>query len=274
MTTDALDAAPDTLLFAHPCPADLAGQVVSIVGYRERGRRLRNQVEMAPLVVPLVISFAGPFEIALGRAPGRDDRYASFTSGLYPGHVLISSNGDAECVQVDFTPQGARRFFGLPMHLIAQRMVQTDDMGDRDLALLCRQLGEDTSWDRRFARVTAFLRRRLGTARPTDPAIGWAYDRILKSGGRLRVADLARQLEWSRKHLAARFHDEIGIGPKAVARMARFGAALALSREADAPGWAEIAADCGYADQAHLAREFRVFAGSTPAAASAGRVRG
>jgi AraC-like DNA-binding protein len=39
----------------------------------------------------------------------------------------------------------------------------------------------------------------------------------------------------------------------------------ARQSRAAAIGWADIAADCGYADQAHLIREFRQFAGSTPA---------
>lgn len=56
--------------------------------------------------------------------------------------------------------------------------------------------------------------------------------------------------------------------PKTLARMVRFNRALELSRQGD-DNWAGIAADCGYADQAHLAREFRDFAGTTPSTLSA-----
>ena len=42
----------------------------------------------------------------------------------------------------------------------------------------------------------------------------------------------------------------------------RFGRAQALARTGE--NWAGIAAACGYADQAHLAREFAELAGQTP----------
>jgi AraC-like DNA-binding protein len=51
--------------------------------------------------------------------------------------------------------------------------------------------------------------------------------------------------------------------------MMRFNRALALARRGG--GWADIAAECGYANQAHLIREFREFAGRPPASLLAGR---
>ena len=61
----------------------------------------------------------------------------------------------------------------------------------------------------------------------------------------------------------------IGLGPKSVSRIVRLNRAIAAAKAGD--GWAGIAADCGYADQAHMVREFRELAGNSPVAwASAG----
>jgi AraC-like DNA-binding protein len=245
--------------------SELAGLVDRITGYSEQGNALRGHVEAAPLVVPVVISFGDPFEIALGRPPAVGDRFSSFTSGLYPGHVLINSTGGAECVQIDFTPLGARRFFNLPMHEISGCMVHLDDLGDAELGRLHCRLGEERSWTRRLDLAEQFVRQRL-THAGTDKGDGrvqWAYERILRARGDIRIQGLAHALGCSRKHLVQRFNAEVGIGPKALARMVRFNRALALAR-AGTPDWAGIAVECGYADQAHLVREFRDFAGSSP----------
>ena len=254
-----------TFVHRH-CHPELLGLVDQIVGYSEEGHALRGRVEVASLIVPLVISFGDPFEIALGRAPTSDDRYTSFTSGLYPGHVLINSTGGAECIQIDFTPLGARRFFGLPMHEISGRMVKLEELDDGEIEVLRGQLVEQRNWMKRLDLVEQFVRRRLRRNAVGSAAVAWAYERILRSQGDIRISRIANALDWSRKHLVARFNKEIGVGPKAIARMVRFGRALAIAQAARCPDWAELAVECGYADQAHLVREFREFAGKSPMA--------
>ena len=64
------------------------------------------------------------------------------------------------------------------------------------------------------------------------------------------------------KHLITRFRQQVGLPPKTVARLIRFGRVLrSLNRGRP---WERIAADSGYADQPHLIREFRTFTGTTP----------
>jgi AraC-like DNA-binding protein len=103
-----------------------------------------------------------------------------------------------------------------------------------------------------------------------SPAVAWAYGRILETGGTMPIGLIAARLGWSRKHLVSRFREEVGLGPKTVARIARFGRAQAMAARGGETGWADIAAACGYADQAHLIREFTALAGSTPSAWRAG----
>ena len=55
-----------------------------------------------------------------------------------------------------------------------------------------------------------------------------------------------------------------------MARIARFDRARAMAATGTASGWADLAVACGYADQAHLVREYAALAGSTPGAWPAG----
>jgi AraC-like DNA-binding protein len=248
----------------RPVPAALRGLVTGMMGYRENGRGLRGEVETASLIAPLIISFGGPFSIALSRPPTTKDHWSSFAAGLHAGPVMMDSSGDASCVQVNFTPGGARRFFGLPMSELAARMVTLDDLGDRALLALRQRLSEEDDWDHRLALVEQFVIARLqNSAAADDATTDWAFREMRRSGGEIRISRLARTLGCSRKHLAACFAREFGLAPKSIARMVRFQNVLAQARHAT-PVWAGIAAASGYADQAHLAREFLEFSGMTP----------
>jgi AraC-like DNA-binding protein len=248
-----------------PSPA-LQNDVVDIIGYQEHLVGHFRQIETASLVVPLVISFGDPFAIGLGRLPGRNDVYGSFAAGLFGGPVFIDTFGTASCIQVNFAPPGAYRFFGVPMHELADRMVALGDIYGSEAAILRDRLGEEPDWERRFDLTEAFVEQRLAAVNRPASATAWAYGELLRANGAIRIETIAAKLEWSRKHLAEKFRAEIGLAPKTVGRMARFNQALRLARLRSSGGWAGIAAECGYADQAHLVREFREFAGATPAA--------
>ncbi|MFY2856615.1 helix-turn-helix domain-containing protein [Achromobacter xylosoxidans] len=250
-------------LIQVPPSARLAGIVSHLTGYRESGQGAGMQwLEGAPLTVPLVISFGNPFGIGLGRADAAAP-WSSFASGLYAGPVFVASDGAAECLQVDFTLPGAYRFFGGMVADLANRLVDLGDALGRDGPALRERLGNLPDWPRRFALVEAFILRRLGRA-PSEP-VTHAYRLLLRDHGTLRIGALAAEIGWSRKHLLHRFRAEMGLGPKALARMLRFHQACRLARE---PGseWAQVAAAGGYADQAHLAREFIDLAGESPQA--------
>jgi AraC-like DNA-binding protein len=73
---------------------------------------------------------------------------------------------------------------------------------------------------------------------------------------------LAEEVGWSVRHLENRFREQIGLGPKAAARVLRLQRALRLL--AAGHGQADTAAACGYYDQAHLSGEFKAMTGCTP----------
>jgi AraC-like DNA-binding protein len=243
-------------------PQRMAGLISGMTGYRETARGRFFQREAAGLVVPLIISFGTPFLIALGREPNAADRQPSFAAGLHAGPVYIESDGGAECVQLDFTPLGAYRFFGATVVDLAARMVDIADVLGEDGRRLRERLGATPTWQDRFDLMEDFVAERASHA--PSPEIAFAYRRLARSSGAARITALAGEIGWSRKHLVDRFRSELGLPPKSIARMMRFHRACLLARDGTTTGWAGIAAESGYADQAHLAREFSVLAGETP----------
>ena len=68
--------------------------------------------------------------------------------------------------------------------------------------------------------------------------------------------------------LAARFREHVGLPPSGIGRVGRFRRAVDLLSASRLP-IAEVGAECGYYDQAHLDRDFREFAATTPTAYAA-----
>ena len=137
-----------------------------------------------------------------------------------------------------------------------------------DMADLPRGLTRDdheaiasrTSWADRLAAVEGMLLDRLDRWAP-DSTVTTAW-RLLRGG--LPVAQVAAEVGYSRRHLSTRVRAEFGLSPKEINRLARFENARRLV--ASGASLTEAASRCGFADQSHLSREWKGFAGDSPRA--------
>lgn len=247
----------------HRPPSPAARRVIlGMSGYRERGIGISGFTHAAPLTVPLLLSLGSPFRIALGRAPGAEDRRPSFAAGLHPGPVRIESDGGAESLQVDFTPAGAFRFFGGAVRALAGEMIEIEAVLGAAGRGLRERVAGTPDWGTRFDIVEAFILARLGRAPAPETRATLAM--LQASGGTATLEAIAADTGWSRRHLSRRVGAETGLTPKLLGRLMRFHAACRLARLRPGEGWAAIAAEAGYADQSHLSREFQCFAGAAP----------
>jgi AraC-like DNA-binding protein len=117
--------------------------------------------------------------------------------------------------------------------------------------------------------LLAFLRQRYERLREGTPVGSLGLLRVsmesLRRGAHgPRVAELARHLGVSDRHLRRVMVDETGIAPRHFARIQRFHALLRASDLIAHPSWAALAACYGYADQSHLIREVHALTGVTP----------
>jgi AraC-like DNA-binding protein len=114
----------------------------------------------------------------------------------------------------------------------------------------------------RFAMLDRWLLHRLSRVsappRETTHAL-----HLLRHRRDLDIAEIARTVGWSRRHLTRSIERTLGVGPRSYRRLLRFQDATRLA-QSPVRSWADIASQAGYADQAHLTREFREFAGLTP----------
>jgi AraC-like DNA-binding protein len=78
------------------------------------------------------------------------------------------------------------------------------------------------------------------------------------------VAKAARAVGLSERQLRRRFDRAVGYGPATLMRILRFQRFLRAANAAPGEPLARLAADAGYADQAHLARESRRLSGLAP----------
>jgi AraC-like DNA-binding protein len=87
---------------------------------------------------------------------------------------------------------------------------------------------------------------------------------LAMSGGSARIGELASRSGVGERQFQRRFREEVGLTPKQFARVVRFRAAAVDVAMGGSRSWGEVAADRGYADQAHLVREFAQIFGMTP----------
>jgi len=235
-------------------------------GYHQRSAGPTRQREPLATGAVLIVGMGTQLGIVDPSAPSRPPaRFGSLVAGLDDACTTIEHDGEMRGVQVDLTPLALRMLLGVPMHELARQVVALEDLLGPDARRLEERLMEAGTWQQRFALVESALAARLLVAEQPPADVDWAWRRLAGTAGRLRVADLAAELGCSRKHLAARFREHVGLPPKLVARMFRFRRASDLLT-GSATDLAGLAAACGYYDQAHLDRDFRDFAGTTPTA--------
>jgi AraC-like DNA-binding protein len=114
------------------------------------------------------------------------------------------------------------------------------------------------------AQVQRLLRSRLERTRIVDRRIEEASLIMRAKAGRASITAVAAQVGLSTRQIDRSFQRRFGLSPKLLARINRFRRAFDTGMLARRGDWAEIAALCGYADQAHLSRDFLEFAGETP----------
>ncbi|MET7452426.1 helix-turn-helix domain-containing protein [Streptomyces sp. NPDC005574] len=255
---------------ASPHPRLRPG-VISYRGIRLRMDRPRRRLEAPIGAATLLIGFEQPVRVSrAGRPPVT---LVSVYSGPTTTAAVGEHGGQLSGIEVLLMPWAAFTLFGTPQYELADRAVDPDELphalstrpaggGPRSVGELSAALAALPAWTDRFALLDDVFARWSEAGTPCSARVVRAWSELVRTGGAMPVRRLADEVGWSVRHLENRFREQIGLGPKAAARVLRLQRARRLL--ADGRGQAETAAACGFYDQAHLSGEFRTMTGCTP----------
>jgi AraC-like DNA-binding protein len=173
-------------------------------------------------------------------------------------------SGRGQALGVRFRPGCFRPFWQAPISQLSDRVVPA--------VLVFGPLAEKTRREiicaDSDADMTAHAESLLYSALPDrDPVAEQAADLvalITSSPSLRRVDELSAASGWSVRSLQRLFADYVGVSPKWVMRRARLHEAAERADSGEVVDWGALAFDLGYADQAHLTREFTTTIGMPP----------
>jgi AraC-like DNA-binding protein len=243
--------------------AALASVVDRYVGYRLLGFPAGLHRGLPSRHLTLIVSIGPSIDVVVqtdpAQAPGS---YRCVVGGLQAAPALIAHDGNQEGVAIELTPIGCRALLGMPARALWNTSLELDEIAGPVGSELWERLQEAGEWEQRFSIVDDVLCRLLQND-PLEPALGRSWHLLVATAGAMPVAEIARKVGWTRQHFSRRFAGEFGLQPKLAGRVVRFDRARRMLQ----PPFlsiAQVAASCGYFDQAHLTRDFAELAGCPP----------
>lgn len=173
--------------------------------------------------------------------------------GVSSGHQVKLLEGAGGVFGVAFRPGCFRPFLRDSVSTITDRSIDAVAV-----------FGPDVPDVLDVASVEQFLRRHLPAPDPRAEEAAVIVAKIAKKPETTRVEALAHDLGMSQRQLQRLFAEYVGIGAKWVIRRYRLHEVTEQLAKGASVDWASLAAGLGYADQAHLSRDFRQMFGEPP----------
>jgi AraC-like DNA-binding protein len=256
----------------RPAAPPLRPLVSSYAGYRQAGVAPRRHRGLPSPSLTFIITLDEPLVIAAHPDPRQPaETYDTLLGGLHTTPALVTHDGSWSGVQLGLTPLGARMLLGMPASPLANWDAEATDVIGGFAIRLREVIAAQPDWAGRFAALDELLLRRAAEAdadrcHEARPEVRYGWRRLRETHGGVGVAELAAETGLSARRLGSLFQAEFGLAPKEAGRVFRFDHARRRIERAVVAGatLAGLAAECGYYDQAHLAREFRSLAGCPP----------
>lgn len=196
------------------------------------------------------------------------DKYTRLPGALLCGphssFFVIDTAQQDSVVGVHFKPGGAFPFFEMPVSELHNLHVSLEDLWGREAGLLRQRLLESQTPEKKFQVLEECLLAQAFRPLVRHRAVDCALALFRNIHTAPAMTELADQIGISSRRFIQLFSNEVGLRPKAFARVRRFQQVLQNIRTGAEFSWADMAASCGYYDQAHFIHDFKEFSGINP----------
>ena len=186
-----------------------------------------------------------------------------FISGQETGFTDVISTGNIEMIVTVFQPHTAKIFFHLPVSLSRDMNIPIRDMEDIELSDLAKKIEDADNLEISIDLIEQFLLSRLLLENKYNIPRLAAVCHINNSVP-INIKGLADVACLSEKQFCRVFSEHIGTTPKDFLRIIRLQRTLSVLQHNQGIGFAQLSYECGYTDQSHMIKEFKLFSGYTP----------
>lgn len=187
-----------------------------------------------------------------------------FVCGQTKGYTDVCPTGDTDMLVVVFHPHAARLFLHAPLSLFHDACVPMEETEDGELAALGRRIAGTEDNALCLLYIEQFLMRRLRLFPAYTAGRLSAVVRQINALPCMDVASLADTACLSVRQFNRVFTEYVGSSPKEFLRIVRMQRALFLWQQHPQADFVRVAYDCGFSDQSHMIKEFKLFSGYTP----------
>jgi AraC-like DNA-binding protein len=166
---------------------------------------------------------------------------------------------------IRFKPEGIYNLFAIPASLFSHRFEDMELVLGSHFRDYCSKLREADNLMQKLDLTHNYLMSQLHNHQPEKTYLNRAADLIRMAGSTAKVEDLPSKVYISRRQLEREFRDKIGLTPKQYMRIARLNEINRYLQSGSELNFSHLSMEAGFADQAHLCREFKTFTGIPPA---------
>jgi AraC-like DNA-binding protein len=228
-------------------------------------------VDDMKLVVPngnlkLTVSYQNGIIAAVNGKTFASKEHDITLTGFIDVPVILDVDEDVttETIGIEFSPQGAYRFFHFTLNDIQNQIYSLTDLLGNTGKLLAEQINNTTSVQQKITVLQQFLLKQL-SLQDEDLIFEYCVEKIISSKGKITVKELEKKTGYSSRWLNMKFNEKLGVSPKNLSSIIRFKQYYQSLISGNEKSFFKNDFYELYYDQSHFIKDFKRFTGLPPA---------